>query len=280
MKGFINLGNTCYLNSGLQMIIRIESIYKKLSLYKTRDKDLDIIINFFDRYYQGKDDIMDPGAIKKIIGKRKSNFSGFNQEDSEEFINYLIDFLDEKCSNININDKSAISNLIESKVEKSIKCKAVKCLTISKSEESFIIIPLSITNETNNLDDCFFEFMKREKLENDSLYYCDKCQKKRIASKRMEMKKLPKNLLISLKRFDSNLRKINKEIDFPLDWRMYKLKGVVFHSGNFGGGHYVYIGTEDDRWFLFNDSFVNEIRNVNALNQYKNFGYLYHYEKI
>ena len=278
MKGFNNIGNTCYLNSGLQMIIRIKSIYNNLNLYRKVDSELDSVINFFDEYYKSGDKIMEPREIKKFVGKKKSAFMGFNQQDSEEFINIFLDFLDEKCKLIT-NNPTTISKLLETKIEKSIKCKAMKCLTVSKSFEVTNIINLCINNEINNLNDCLVEFLKREKLEDDSMYFCEKCDKLRIASKRMEIKKLPKDLIFSLKRYDANLRKINKEIDMPIEWKGYKLKGIVFHSGGFGGGHYVYVGEENGKWYLFNDSFVDEIKHINALNQYKNFGYIYHYEK-
>tara|TARA_B100000900_G_C20539366_1_gene699760 strand:+ start:547 stop:1392 length:846 start_codon:yes stop_codon:yes gene_type:complete len=278
MKGFVNLGNTCYLNSGLQMIIRIKNIYNTLNLFRNKDSELDCVINFFDNYYKDGDTIMEPKEIKKLVGKRKATFNGFNQEDSEEFINFFVDFLDEKCKSIT-NDPIIISKLLEITIEKSIKCKALKCLTISKSIEKLFIMNLCVNKETESLNDCLIDYLKREKLEDDSMYHCDKCDKLRVASKRMEIKKLPKNLIISLKRYDSRLRKINKEIDMPISWKGYSLKGIVFHSGNFGGGHYVYIGEEDGKWYLFNDSFVSQINNLDALNQYKNFGYIYHYEK-
>jgi ubiquitin carboxyl-terminal hydrolase 12/46 len=278
MKGFVNLGNTCYLNSGLQLIIRIKNIYNILNLYRNKDSDLDCVINFFDDYYKEGSTPLEPIEIKKLVGNKKASFNGYNQEDSEEFINCFIDLLDDKCKEIT-NDPIIISKHLECTINKSIKCKALKCLTISNTIEKISIMNLSINKDSENLNDCLIEYLRREKLEDDSMYFCEKCDKLRVASKRMEVKKLPENLLISLKRYDFRLRKINKEIDMPINWKGYKLKGIVFHSGSFGGGHYVYIGEENGKWYLFNDSFVSLIKNIDALNQYKNFGYIYHYEK-
>lgn len=278
MKGLVNLGNTCYLNSGLQMIIRIKDIYNILNLYRNNDSELDCVIKFIDDYYKEGSSVINPIEIKKLVGKKNMSFSGYNQEDSEEFINCFIDLLDEKCKKFS-KDPITISKHLECTINKSIKCKAIKCLAISNTIEKISVMNLSISNNSKNLNDCLVEYLRREKLENDSMYFCEKCNKLRIASKRMEIKKLPQNLLISLKRYDARLRKINKEIDMPINWKGYKLKGIVYHSGSFSGGHYVYIGRENGKWYLFNDSFVSHIQNVDAFNQYKNFGYIFHYEK-
>ena len=176
MKGFVNLGNTCYMNSALQMILRIDN---------------------FKQLFQN-------------LNLQKNNLS--NEELDE--IKILIDF----------------------------------------------------NNKYNN---------SNEKILNP----CDNCKKLRIASKRLEFKSLPSDIIFSIKRYSSNLRKIDKKVNMPLEWKDYKLKGIVFHSGSFGGGHYIYIGMDNNRWYIFNDSFVSEINNMSSLDQYKNHGYLYHYTK-
>ena len=90
------------------------------------------------------------------------------------------------------------------------------------------------------------------------MWFCERCNKKRIASKRTEIIDWPNNLFIKLKRFDYNINgafKNNKKINVPLSWRRnYKLKGGVIHNGNVGGGHYMYFGKYFNKWFLFNDS--------------------------
>ena len=88
MKGFINIGNTCYLNSGLQLIIRIKEIYNIINKYRNHDNELDKVINFFDIYYNDSQAlllsnssltndsplVMDPRDIKNIINKTSGIF--------------------------------------------------------------------------------------------------------------------------------------------------------------------------------------------------------------
>ena len=87
-------------------------------------------------------------------------------------------------------------------------------------------------------------------------------------------------LIIVLKRFSHNgrSRKIDKELQVPLLWRHnYKLKGFVYHSGSPFGGHYIYIGFNNNKWIMYDDSHLNEIHE-NQLTQYLNHGYIYYYE--
>jgi len=298
MKGFINIGNTCYLNSGLQLIIRIKEIHNIINNYRNQDDDLDKVIKFFDIYYNDsealllsnsslmneRDNNMDPREIKNIINKTSGIFNGYNQEDSEEFINYFIDFLDEKCNRINVLNKNPIKKLLETTINKSIKCKALNCLKISNTIENLPIINLAIISEDlkklDTLDKCLIEFLKREKLDNDNKYFCENCNKLRIASKRSEIKSMPNNIIFSLKRYNRR-NKNNIEVDMPLEWNGYNLQGIVYHSGGISGGHYIYIGKEENEWYIFNDSCINKlnVNQLNQLNQYKNYGYIYHYSK-
>lgn len=45
--------------------------------------------------WSGKDDVVSPFNLKKMIGKFAAQFSGFGQQDSQELISYLIDGLQE-----------------------------------------------------------------------------------------------------------------------------------------------------------------------------------------
>ena len=53
------------------------------------------------------------------------------------------------------------------------------------------------------------------------------------------------------------------QIDCPLEWRHgYNLYGGIIHSGGTGGGHYVYFGKMNDKWYLFNDTNILEIADI------------------
>lgn len=136
-------------------------------------------------------------------------------------------------------------------------------------------------------------------LEGDNAYYCEQCQKKVNAVKRMCLKRLPNHLIVVLKRFDFDFdlmmkAKINDKCEFPFkldlqqfsqqglrktenrtkpddeelpsDYFEYKLSGVVIHMGSADSGHYYSFiqerekqVPEDKRWYEFNDTFVSYI---------------------
>ena len=266
-KGFNNIGNTCYLNSGLQLFINNKELCNIL-LQNTSDNEIiHNINNIIITYYNNPLNIpLNTIYIKENISKLNKVFCGNTQNDSFEFIIYFFELI----NNI---------NLYELHINCIVKCKLKSCLNINTTIEKSNFLLLDINNNSWCLDDCYRNFKISELLYSDNKYYCDKCKDKRIASKKYNISKWPKHLIIVLKRFihNNNSIKNNKEIIIPLEWRHnYKLKGIIFHSGTTTSGHYVYIGNHNNKWILFNDDNTKELLN-NQLDNYKNYGYIYYF---
>ena len=123
-----------------------------------------------------------------------------------------------------------------------------------------------------SLNDCLKLFTKEEEI-ND--IQCEKCKKKTLFKKTLEIERLPQYLVIVLKRFKYILTtsvKIQNLIKFPLDDLplqnyvsqkninyKYNLFGLINHSGSLEWGHYNSIFKVNDIWALFDDSSVSEI---------------------
>ncbi|GAM24578.1 hypothetical protein SAMD00019534_077530 [Acytostelium subglobosum LB1] len=121
-----------------------------------------------------------------------------------------------------------------------------------------------------NLNDCLSLFTKNEKLGPNDTWFCPGCKQHNEGTKKLEIWKTPRFLIIHLKRFQYNQRheKINAYIDFPLDnldlsrWVLnkagippiYQLYAVSNHMGGMGGGHYTASVKYRDRWFMVSDS--------------------------
>jgi ubiquitin C-terminal hydrolase len=275
-KGFYNLGNTCYLNSGLQLIVNNKELCNHILQLAQNNKSSDFLLKlsqFITEYYNNNSNItLNPSFIKELMAEKNNEFAGFKQSDSSEFIIYLLDYIFENFK---------IPTLYQSNLNIKIKCKLLSCLNISEHIEYNNYLILDILDNFKDLDDCYRNYKQREKLIDDNLYYCEKCKDKRIASKRIEIINWPKHLIIILKRFTNNgkLQKNNNTINIPLLWRHgYKLKGIVSHSGSLYGGHYIYIGNHNDKWIVFNDDHVSEIP-LTMLDNYKNTGYIYYFER-
>jgi hypothetical protein len=123
-----------------------------------------------------------------------------------------------------------------------------------------------------NIHACFKNFVKSEKLAENSEWFCPKCKQHVRAMKKMEIYKSPHILIIHLKRFKDN-QKINSLVTFPVEGLdisnyvlsnedglplVYDLFAISNHFGGLGGGHYTAYGKNyhDQRWYTFNDSSV------------------------
>jgi len=75
MKGFNNMGNTCYLNAGLQMIIQNTDLCNLILKYSQQSLILNKIGVIIDQYYKGTNSIT-PIDIKNIVSERQKIFYG------------------------------------------------------------------------------------------------------------------------------------------------------------------------------------------------------------
>ena len=265
-KGFNNFGNTCYLNSGLQLIMNNKELCQQIV-------NIPEMSEFIKTYFNSNADSLSPHLIKDIVSRTNREFIGYNQNDAFEFIIYFLEYI---FNNIKQN------GIYEIQTKITVKCKLLSCLNRSEHIEKNNFLLLDVSSDTNNLDDCYRIYKQKEKLMDDNIYFCEKCNDKRIASKRTEISLWPKHLIIVLKRFLHNGKstKITKNIIVPVNWRHnYVLKGIVFHSGSVFGGHYIYIGYHNNKWIVFNDNSTYELIE-NQLNNYKDNGYIYYYEKV
>ena len=127
------------------------------------------------------------------------------------------------------------------------------------------MLSIEIPHNSENLYDCLDNFSDMETVIED--------ENQKII-KKVLFWSLPDVLIIFLKRYNNNLEKINKLLDFPLDdldmskyvkgynkdSYKYSLYGISNHGGGLGGGHYwSYIKNLDGNWYKFNDNLVSTI---------------------
>lgn len=270
-RGLNNIGNTCYLNAGLQMLLQNKDLCKLIVNKADTSPKLHTMASFIIKYYTTQDNSISPVEVKELVGIKKSLFRGAAQQDSGEFLIFLLDLLNDES-------KGEVNKIFEIETLTTLKCKLKVCLnkTFVKGKENFLILP--IKPEYNTLDDCYRGYKFHEMLKDDNKVLCVVCKEKRIFSTRLEISVWPKHLIIWLKRFD-NTRKNNKDIEIPIDWRHnYSLAGAIYHSGSVNGGHYFYLRRDFglDKWFMLNDSSVSQI-DSSHINNYLNKAYILYY---
>ena len=250
--GLPNLGNTCYLNSAVQLLCLNDSFLKMENIRNNPSQ-----------------------AIKKIKSKLaniSSRFSGFQQQDSGEA---LILLLEEYGKHYNILKDYEFTEITR------VKCKLMRCLHQEITNRKSNVLLLDIVSET--LDDCYRNLKNAVKLKGDEAWKCPKCEISLVASKRFYFEDWSKYLIIGLKRFEykgTRYVKNSKEIEVPLKWRHgYELRGAIIHSGSINGGHYICVGKRDNKWYLFNDSSVSMINSKRLLESYLKKAYFFLYQK-
>lgn len=111
--GLANLGNTCYMNSALQCIRSVEELTKYF-LADEAEKELNtenplgkggnvaLVYNALLRelYKEPPPSSITPRQFKNTFGRYFGSFSGYGQQDSQEFLGILLDALQEDLNRV------------------------------------------------------------------------------------------------------------------------------------------------------------------------------------
>ena len=319
LTGLANLGNTCFLNSTLQCLSHTYELNRFLDKSKDNFKDRmnripeSLILWEWDKLRKlmwSENCVIQPGgflqAVQRVARiKDLALFTGFLQNDAEEFLRFIIDCFHNSLKrevkmsisgNANTNqDDTAVAcykmmvNMYTKEYSEFIKLfYGIHVSTVTSVEsdyenitpEPFFNLQVEMSN-TNTLEGCIRNYTKEEVLEHKvDASLDDKIKKMETAKKKIEFWNLPDVLVITLKRFDNRGKKNKALIDFPLtnlvmsdhvigydkESYVYDLYGVCNHSGGTRGGHYTsFIKNANNKWYLFNDTNVTEILDLRKI---------------
>ncbi|CAG8447803.1 409_t:CDS:2 [Ambispora leptoticha] len=263
--GLKNLGNTCFMNSVIQCLSGtipfsryfLNGSYKQhvnlINPLGTKGQLAEAFAKLIRYMWSGQYTFVSPVTFKEAIGRFAPQFSGSDQQDSQEFLAYLLDGLHEDLNIIKY--KPPMRELTEKEEEEREllpsqkvseiaweeytrrNCSMVvslfqgqyrsrlQCLTCGKTStkyDAFMCLQVPIpakSYEKINLHHCLNEFVKEEILEGKDAWHCPRCRVPRRATKSLILSRLPNILLIHLKRFsyDGPFRnKLETVVDFPL----------------------------------------------------------------
>jgi ubiquitin C-terminal hydrolase len=285
-KGFTNLGNTCFYNSTLQSIFRCEDLITTLRNYEGQNKLLRYLkITIEDYFLKPNVHEIGPSLLLRSFDQMNPNFVLGTQADAEECLTYFLDNFEMATKTEGIN----ITPLFDCSLASQVTCPTCNSSSINNASEKLITIPIKNYDNFNN---AYNHFLADETLDDDNKWLCEKCNVKVAAKKRLIIRGRPKYLFIELKRFEhewikqfnkTKTTKITNDILMPDNIQMeniqYTIKGCIFHMGGVNGGHYIYYNLVNNKWVKFNDENISDVINENEINDIKNKGYVYLYEK-
>ena len=289
LSGLQNIGNSCYINACMQLLshtYELNNFLDELDDKKINNTIDGLMLKEWDSLrkmlWSSKCTVVPMRFLKVIqeISQKKEilEFSGFDQNDLQEFLIFMIDTFHNGIkrevdmtiygNENNKKDKLAIKcyKMMENMYRKEYseilnifygitvnQIKSIKTNEVLTSNcEPFSILSLSIPNKVkSNIYECFDIFTKDELMEKENAWFNEKTNMKEDINKNILFWNLPNVLIIVLKRYDNFNRKINSLVttDEIIDLSkyicgynpesyIYELFGVGNHSGNSKGGHY------------------------------------------
>lgn len=225
-----NLGNTCYLNATLQLVL-------SSNILKNTNHPINSLPNTLPLFIS---------KIKQELHKHKSGHV-HSPNDAHEVLCFLLDDLNTSPFNI--------------KLKQVIKCKTCSFSSITTHDTSHIIIHC----QHDNIKDNIMNYSIIEHLED---WKCDKCKVQRHAQKQIMVQNLSNTIFVCLRPGETPLQniKLNKTLDFhhtdnPSDNIQYTLTGVVMYHH----GHYTALVKHSDNWFHCDDHKIHDFDKNTAL---------------
>ena len=255
LTGLANVGNSCYINSCLQLLSHTYELNDFLDILnkdKINNNVEGVILVEWNKLRQlmwSENCTVAPmGFIKALqdVSKKKgwTMFSGYMQNDVTEFLLFVIDcFHSGLKREVNMSISGNVKNGVDSLASECYKMMQSMYKTefseilnifygisvtqiksqdsnevLSRRCEPFSILTLSLPEKPEtNIFECLDMYSSDEELKGENAWQNDKTNKKEDVKKNIIFWSLPNVLIIDLKRFNNANRKINSMVHTPIN---------------------------------------------------------------
>lgn len=308
--GLLNYGVTCYMNSAIQALLHVPAVQhylmevlkdkhslKPKSVTHTLSELASKMWGLGEPQNKQKKKFVNPKKIIQRLFDINCMMSEWQQEDSHEYFMSLVSRLQEdstpKGKKLNL---SIIYDIFGGLLLQEVVCQ--ECHTVSKTQQEFYDVSLGLnkkrrSSETEevpsgryaiekSMKDFFsMETIKIDKADECSGYYCEKCKKRTVATKKSLIERSPETLMVHLKRFKFNGNSSSK-VKQPIlylkyldltpftitkEATQYQLVAVIVHEGrSILSGHYIaHCLQPDGSWSTYDDEYINPISEKESL---------------
>ena len=254
--GFLNPGNLCYLNAALQLLSHSTNLKNVvMSSGEHISSMMSAVSVVFKSQWGDGDELLLADPVRRVLASlHKGSFPFGRMEDSHEAIRIVLDSMGRQ-------------DLFKIDLVREMKCPHCGNVNTKTFSDMEILLTVPVVDDLTEIK---LEGLLKTHWSSETLsgVICASCKEASDRTASFKVTKLPKNLLVVLKRFDNDSNKIDTSIEIPEvfetpdSWRtknaVYYLVGIVHHSGTAEAGHYYTDFSQDGEWYRGNDSSVTK----------------------
>lgn len=275
MFAFSNLGNTCYMNTALQCLMRLPPLNALLDRWQNPiETPVQRFIKEFDdlRVMATRNDgcCIKPGrffqAMQVHSREKGLDFALNEQHDAVEFIQFMLGCLHEaiavpidippepeddeiakKCRDMmRLHFGKEYSSILELFY-------GVHVSSIGDSHTPEVFSTLDLPIQAATLTECLQSYLAKD----DVQWTNEKTNAVETTTKQLSFWRMPPLLIVALKRFNPRGQKNAAAVDIPgaitISGTEYKLRCAVLHNGGTHSGHYAACAVVAGQWTILDD---------------------------